>query len=82
VGINKINLGKNMEMKAWWRPITALSITAIMLNQFMILPYVALFAKASPGNLPIEFWGVAGAFLGAYTIGRSVEKTTGKQSEK
>lgn len=71
-----------MDLKIIWRPVTAFSITAILLNQFIILPYVSMIAGVSPNNLPLEFWGVAGAFLGAYTIGRSVEKSTGKQNDK
>ncbi|PHS70702.1 MAG: hypothetical protein COB23_03245 [Methylophaga sp.] len=60
---------------AAWRPITMLSFVAIIVNNYLIYPYLSLFWSAAPLLvLPPDLWALLKIGLGGYVIGRSVEK--------
>ena len=60
---------------AAWRPITMLTFTAIVANNFILYPYLSLFWTAAPVlTLPPDLWGLMKIGLGGYVVGRSAEK--------
>jgi len=62
---------------ASWRPLTMLTFTGIVANNYILYPYLSLFWSAAPALvLPPEMWGLLKIGLGGYVVGRSVEKTT------
>ncbi|MGD9637830.1 MAG: 3TM-type holin [Alphaproteobacteria bacterium] len=58
-----------------WRPILMLSITAILINNFLIAPYAqALFGASVTLDMPDELWQLLNIGVGGYVVGRSGEK--------
>lgn len=58
-----------------WRPITMLSFVFIVMNNYIIYPYLSLFWHAAPIlPLPPDLWELIKIGIGGYTIGRSAEK--------
>ena len=58
-----------------WRPITMLSFVAIIVNNYIIYPYLSLFwADAPILDLPDQIWNLLNIGLGGYVVGRSLEK--------
>jgi len=51
------------------RPMLMTTLSAILINNYIILPY---FDKVI--DLPSGFWGLATVFAGIYAGGRSYEK--------
>lgn len=67
------------ESKHWltatWRPILMLSITAIIVNNFLLAPYAqALFGFGLQLHLPERLWDLLTLGVGGYVVGRSAEK--------
>lgn len=61
---------------AAWRPITMLTFTAIVANNYILYPYLSLFWENAPIlTLPKDLWDLLKIGLGGYIVGRSVEKT-------
>jgi hypothetical protein len=61
---------------ASWRPITMLTFTAIIANNYILYPYLSLFWEAAPMlALPSDLWDLLKIGLGGYVVGRSTEKT-------
>ena len=68
---------------AAWRPITMLTFTAIVANNYIVYPYLSLFWDAAPVlSLPPEMWGLMKIGLGGYVVGRSAEKVVAKWKGK
>ena len=68
-----------MKSGAWlaqnWRPITMLTFVAIIANNYILYPYLALFWNDAPMlEIPPDMWGLLKIGLGGYVVGRSVEK--------
>ena len=68
-----------MNSGAWlaqnWRPITMLTFVAIIANNYILYPYLALFwSKAPVLQIPPDMWGLLKIGLGGYVVGRSGEK--------
>ncbi len=61
-----------------WRPILMLMFGFIVIYEYFI---AKVFLLPSAG-LPVEFWQLLKLGMGGYIIGRSVEKTAEKISEK
>jgi len=62
-------------MQRNWRPILMLSIVSIVVNNYIIFPYVDLFGyKAMVLDLPDRMWGLMEIGVGGYVLGRSGEK--------
>ena len=60
---------------AAWRPITMLVFVAIVGNNYLIYPYLALFWNDAPVlTLPPDLWDLLKIGLGGYVVGRSAEK--------
>lgn len=58
-----------------WRPILMLAIVAIVVNNYILFPYVNLFgAKAMMLELPDKLWNLLTIGVGGYVVGRSAEK--------
>ncbi|BCS87344.1 hypothetical protein PSDVSF_05860 [Pseudodesulfovibrio sediminis] len=58
-----------------WRPILMLVIVAIVANNYLVYPYLALFWPEAPElSLPPELWQLMKIGVGGYVVGRSAEK--------
>lgn len=58
-----------------WRPILMLTIIAIVANNYLLYPYLALFWDEAPRlELPTQLWSLMELGLGGYVVGRSAEK--------
>jgi len=61
---------------AAWRPITMLTFTLIVANNYILYPYLSLFWQEAPVLvLPPDLWALLKIGLGGYVVGRSVEKS-------
>jgi len=60
---------------AAWRPITMLTFTTIIANNYILYPYLSLLWENAPIlKLPDNLWDLLKIGLGGYVIGRSGEK--------
>ena len=60
---------------AAWRPITMLTFTFIIANNYILYPYLSLFWQEAPVLiLPPDLWALMKIGLGGYVTGRSAEK--------
>lgn len=58
-----------------WRPILMLATVAIVINNYIIYPYLSLFGAPSVIlDLPDELWQLMKIGVGGYVVGRSGEK--------
>jgi hypothetical protein len=58
-----------------WRPILMLSIVAIVVNNYIVYPYLSLFGVPSIVlTLPDKLWSLMEIGVGGYIVGRSAEK--------
>ena len=66
-----------------WRPILMLVIVAIVANNYLLYPYLALFWDDAPQlDLPKQLWSLMELGLGGYVVGRSAEKVAKTWREK
>ena len=64
------------KITATWRPITMLTFVAIIANNYIIYPYLALFWPDAPVlEIPPDMWQLLKIGLGGYVVGRSMEKS-------
>ena len=62
-------------LAAVWRPILMLTIIAIIANNYVLAPYVALFFGVDVVLvLPDHLWDLLKIGVGGYIVGRSGEK--------
>ncbi len=62
-------------LAAQWRPILMLSITVILVNNYLIAPYAQLvFGVSVTLELPAAMWNLLTVGVGGYVMGRSAEK--------
>jgi hypothetical protein len=58
-----------------WRPILMLTIVAIVANNYIVVPYLALFGlTAQVLDLPEKLWNLMTLGVSGYIVGRSSEK--------
>lgn len=58
-----------------WRPILMLSIVAIVVNNYILVPYLGLFGlPVVTLDLPEKLWNLMTLGVGGYIAGRSGEK--------
>jgi hypothetical protein len=58
-----------------WRPVLMISIVAIVVNNYIVYPYLVLFGiPATPLELPDELFTLMQIGVGGYIVGRSAEK--------
>jgi len=63
-------------MQRNWRPVTMLTFTAIIANNYLIAPYVQAFGGVAVVlEIPDGMWNLLTMGLGGYVIGRTLEKT-------
>jgi hypothetical protein len=63
------------QLAAIWRPLLALVCVAIVANNFILAPYVALFAGVDVTlPLPPEIWNLMNLCVGGYVASRGAEK--------
>ena len=82
----KIVLGE-VQGQSWlqrnWRPLLMLSIVAIVVNNYLVYPYLSLFwAGAKLLELPEALWSLMKIGVGGYIVGRSTEKIAESVSGK
>ena len=62
-------------MQRNWRPTLMLSIVAIIVNNYILLPWLTIFGIAAPElDLPSELYTLMTTGVGGYVITRSAEK--------
>lgn len=62
-------------LAAQWRPITMLAFVAIVVNNYILSPYLqALFGFSVALDVPADMWDLIKIGLGGYVVGRSAEK--------
>lgn len=73
--IVKAEAQSKFKLTATWRPITMLGFLAVVLNNYVVAPYLAAFGFDVP-TLPIgdEMWGLLQIGIGGYIASRGVEK--------
>ena len=58
-----------------WRPILMLSIVAIVVNNYLLVPYLRLYnVSVTLLDLPERLWDLMTLGVGGYVAGRSAEK--------
>lgn len=82
----KIILGE-VQGQSWlqrnWRPLLMLSIVSIVVNNYIVYPYLSMFTtKVVILDLPADLWGLMKIGVGGYIIGRSTEKIAESVSGK
>ena len=62
-------------LTANWRPITMLAFVAIVVNNFIVYPYLSLFwADAPMLEVPEHMWSLLQIGIGGYVVSRGAEK--------
>lgn len=68
-------LGGESWLQRSWRPILMLSIVAIVVNNYLLYPYLSLFGLPTVVlDLPAELFNLMTVGVGGYVLGRSGEK--------
>ena len=58
-----------------WRPLTMLAFVFIVVNNFIVTPYVTAFGGNVPTlDIPAPLWSLLTVGIGGYVVGRSAEK--------
>jgi Holin of 3TMs, for gene-transfer release len=67
--------GRDGWLQRSWRPVMMLAIVAIIFNDYVLFPYLSLFAsKIVVIQLPEKLYNLMMIGIGAYIPGRSIEK--------
>lgn len=62
-------------LTATWRPLTMLSLVAIVVNNYILAPYIALFTSVDASlPIPADLWDLIKIGLGGYIVSRGGEK--------
>ena len=63
-------------LAANWRPMLMCLFGMIILNNYIVYPYLSLFFEQAPMlEIPKEMWSLLKIGVGGYVAGRSAEKT-------
>ncbi len=58
-----------------WRPMIMMLFGVIILNNYVIFPYLSLFMEEAPMmKIPADMWSLLKLGIGGYVVGRTVEK--------
>ncbi len=58
-----------------WRPMIMMLFGFIILNNYVIYPYLSLFFEEAPMlDIPKDMWSLLKLGIGGYVVGRTVEK--------
>ncbi len=72
----KAEASSQFRITATWRPILMLAITAILVNNYLVAPYLhAMFGWQVVLDFPQALWDLLKLGVGGYVVGRSVEKS-------
>ena len=67
-------------MQRNWRPLLMMVIIIIVANNFIIYPYMSIFTdKVKVLDLPDKLWTLMEIGVGGYILGRTAEKTMGRE---
>lgn len=67
------------KLQTSWRPILMLSITAILVNNYILVPYLsAVGVPVAMIEIPEKMWNLLTICLGTLIAGRSAEKGISK----
>lgn len=60
-----------------WRPVTMLSFVAIIVNNYILVPWLLALGVETVAvlEIPDGMWGLLTVGLGGYVVGRTLEKT-------
>lgn len=60
-----------------WRPVTMLSFVAIIVNNYILVPWLLALGVETVAvlEIPEGMWGLLTVGLGGYVVGRTLEKT-------
>lgn len=60
-----------------WRPLTMISFVAILVNNFILVPWLIAMGVQNVAvlEMPAEFFTLLTVGLGGYVVGRTMEKT-------
>ena len=74
--IIKAEANSKFRIAAIWRPLTMLGFLAIVMNNYVLAPYIELFFEVKVPVLEIgpEMWGLLKVGIGGYIASRGVEK--------
>jgi hypothetical protein len=65
-----------------WRPITMLVFVFIILNNYVVVPYVSAFGGVVPAlEIPNGMWALLNVGIGGYIASRGVEKIVKARQE-
>ena len=65
-----------------WRPILMLSIVSIVVNNYILVPWLNVFGVVAPVlELPAELFNLMTVGVGGYVVGRSAEKVMKSYAE-
>lgn len=65
-----------------WRPVTMLVFVFIILNNYVIAPYVAAFGGTVPTlEIPNGMWALLNVGIGGYIASRGIEKVVETRSQ-
>jgi hypothetical protein len=75
-GIVQTEAASSNWLTSAWRPITMLSFVSIIVNNYIIYPYLSCFWHGAPLlPIPVDLWELLKIGIGGYVVGRTVEKT-------
>lgn len=84
-GIVKAEAAGESWLQRNWRPLTMLAFVTIIVNNYIIAPYVAFFGTLFGADIslpileiPAGMWGLLQIGIGGYVASRGVEKTVEK----
>jgi hypothetical protein len=81
-------VGAEIRGKSWlqrnWRPLLMLAVVAIIVNNYILFPYLSAFGveEAQMLELPNGLWTLLTTGVGGYVVGRSGEKIAEKLKKK
>ena len=72
----KAEANSKFRIAAIWRPLTMLGFLAVIMNNYVLAPYIELFFDVTVPVLEIgpEMWGLLKVGIGGYIASRGVEK--------
>jgi hypothetical protein len=81
-------VGAEIRGKSWlqrnWRPLLMLAVVAIIVNNYILFPYLSAFGveEAQMLELPTGLWTLLTTGVGGYVVGRSGEKISENLKKK
>lgn len=64
-----------------WRPLVGFTFAGVIINNYILVPYVSTFAKIQPINIPDGIWSAMLVVLGVAAGTRGLEKWQKEKSK-